>query len=296
MRLTRTLATLAGVLLLALSANAAEPEDSDALKISALEALMVAPAERAFPIVKRVLEGDHSNEVKTRALFVLSQIRGAEAEAMLLGLAVDNASPLQLDAIRMVGIGGDDDSLARLAAIYRNGNESVRESVLGAYLIAREVDQVLTIAQNASDESEFDRAVQTLAAMNATEALRQLGDRAGKSDGLLRAYAMSGDLDSLVRIVDETTDTQQRVRAIRHMGLVGHERAGARLVEIYRNGDAEVRDAALHGLLVNGYDAGLLQLYRESTDTAEKRRLLRTLVNMNSDLALDIIDATLEGQ
>jgi len=38
-----------------------------------------------------------------------------------------------------------------------------------------------------------------------------------------------------------------------------------------------------------------LQLYRSSTSTAEKRELLETLVMMDSDQVMDIIDETLAG-
>ena len=42
--------------------------DRDELKITALEALMSAPPERALPAVRKVLEGDSSDEVKESAL------------------------------------------------------------------------------------------------------------------------------------------------------------------------------------------------------------------------------------
>ena len=61
-----------------LFANTSIAQDSAAeaeqLKIAALEALMSAPADRALPLVAKVLASDNSDEIKSRALFVLSQI------------------------------------------------------------------------------------------------------------------------------------------------------------------------------------------------------------------------------
>ena len=47
--------------------------------------------------------------------------------------------------------------------------------------------------------------------------------------------------------------------------------------------------------MISGADEHVLELFRASNDTQEKRRLLRTLLSMNSDLALELIDSTLEG-
>ena len=63
--------------------------DAEALKIAALEGLMAASPERALPVVRRVLQGNHSDEVKTRALFVLGQIDSPESHEVLLGFARD---------------------------------------------------------------------------------------------------------------------------------------------------------------------------------------------------------------
>ena len=41
-----------------------------------------------MPLVKKVLAGDNSDEVKERALFILSQIDTAEAHSMLLQLVI----------------------------------------------------------------------------------------------------------------------------------------------------------------------------------------------------------------
>jgi hypothetical protein len=48
-------------------------------------------------------------------------------------------------------------------------------------------------------------------------------------------------------------------------------------------------------MLISDYDDGVLQLFRDSQDANEKRELLRTLVNMDSDAVMEIIDSTFDG-
>ncbi|HEX2139077.1 MAG TPA: hypothetical protein VHG33_05135, partial [Woeseiaceae bacterium] len=63
--------------------SAATSEESEQLKIAAVEALMSAPPERALSILTRVLEGEGSDELKERALFVVSQIDLPQAQELL---------------------------------------------------------------------------------------------------------------------------------------------------------------------------------------------------------------------
>ena len=48
-------------------------------------------------------------------------------------------------------------------------------------------------------------------------------------------------------------------------------------------------------MLISGYDDGVLELYKESTDAREKRDLLQMLAIMDSDAMMEVIDAALEG-
>ena len=106
-------------LLLAFSAQAlAQSDDNEELKIAALEALISAPPERAMPLAARVLEGDHSDEVKERALFILSQIDHPDAHEILMSTATGASGELRAEAIRMIGIGGNPDALASLSSLY----------------------------------------------------------------------------------------------------------------------------------------------------------------------------------
>lgn len=113
----------------------------------------------------------------------------------------------------------------------------------------------------------------------------------------MEAYAISGDLQSLRKIVDSNAEPRLRAEAVQKIGIIGGDAARGALREIYsRSADREIKDAALQGMLIAGDEQGVLTLYQGATTTDEKRRLLRTLTMMDGDAALKAIDAALEDK
>ena len=296
----KTLFALVAATCIALAPQAsAQTDDAEELKLVALEALISAPPERALPLALKALQGDHSDEVKSRALFVLSQIELPEAQEIVIETARQGSGETQVEAIRMVGIVGDVDGLSQLVEVYDAGDEDVREAVLHAYVIADDKDAVYDLAvrvSNSGNEEDFESAVEILGVMDAREHLRKLRESTGISESLIEAYAISGDADSLRELALDDSDTELQTQAIEALGIVGGSEVNAILVDIYRGSDSEdVREAALDGMLISGHDAGVLELYRSSQDPAEKRELLEFLVMMGSDEVWDIIDSALDG-
>ncbi len=300
MHLLRILALIAMFALAAAGAVAQtagnSADDTEQLRMAALEALISAPPEKALPIAAKVLRGNYSDTLKSRALFVLSQIELPEAQQMLLDTAKTGTGSLRTEAIRMIGIGGDTTALAGLKDIYAGGDNDIREAVLDAYLIADDADAVYQIAVAASDDEEFEAAVSILGAMNARDELHRLRDKLGSSESLIDAYSVAGDFESLRELAVDNKDPEMQIQAIHGLGVAGGDKANATLLEIYKSAASpDVREAALEGMLISDYDEGVLQLFRESQDTDEKRRLLQTLVNMDSDAVMEIIDSTFDG-
>jgi HEAT repeat protein len=266
----------------------------DELKLAAIEALITAPDDKALPLVAKVLEGNHSTEVKEAALFVLSQISAPEAQTTLLNFAREESGDLQLEAIRMIGIGGGE-SMADLKNIYDSGNSDAREAVLEAFMIAGDKDAVFEIAKIAEGD-DFEEAVEMLAVMGARDELRQLRSTKGTSEALIEACAISGDFECLRELAADDSDIELQTEAIESMGIVGGDEVNAALVAIYKDtSNEDVREAALDGLMISGDDAGLLELYRASDDASEKKELLQFLVMTGSDEVWSIIDSALDG-
>lgn len=285
------------MLLLATSVVAQDDKskDDEALKIAAVEALIAAPPERALPLARKVLDGNNSDNVKEKALFILSQIDAPEAQETLLSFAREANGPLQAEAIRMIGIGGNDQSLASLRPLYESGDSEVREAVLEALMIAGDKQTVFEIAMTAEGE-DFENAVDMLGVMGAKAELRELRGKKGAEEALIDAYAISGDFESLQQLALDDSNAEIQAEAIQAMGIVGGAEVGPTLVRIYRDASSEkIRDAALDGLMISDDDASVLELYRSATDSREKKELLERLVMMDSDEVWSLIDSALEG-
>jgi HEAT repeat protein len=293
--MNRTLYLLLICLLGASAAVSGAQDELGTLKIAALEALITAPPSRALPVVQRVLKSDDREDIKARALFVLSQIDLPEAHATLVAMAQNSTGALQIEAIRMIGVSGAPVAMASLAEIYTAGSEDVRGAVLKAYLIADDSQAVYRIAAAATDPQALERALHMLGAMGAVEEVRALGARVEMSETLAQAYAMTGDIESLRKMAFDAAKPEAQVFAIRGLGLTSAPAANAALLSIYREQQSDVvRHAALEGLMISGYDQGVLALYRETQDIAAKRELLQLLVMMDSDAVWDEIDRALD--
>lgn len=283
----------AGTGVMAQTDDAPATRDAQQLKLAAMEALISAPPERALPIVTKVLKGNGSDELKERALFILSQIDRPEAQELLLETARSGSDSLRHEAIRMMGISGETGSLSEL---YAGGDAETKEAVLEAWLIAGDEDAVYQAAANAEDPDEFEAAVEILGAMGATEQLRALRSRADMSESLIEAYAVTGDTESLRELAVDASNPERQAQAIRGLGVTGGEGVGEILIGIYGSTSSPaVKEAVMEGLLISGDDEAVLQLFRQSRDDDEKAELLETLVMMDSEAVWDIIDATLEN-
>jgi HEAT repeat protein len=291
--LTALLLAASGTLL----AQQRKPTEQEELALAAMEGLMAQSSERALPIIKKVLAGSQTTLVKQRALFVLSQIDAPQAQDILIQTSRSPDAALRREAIRSIGIGGHDKSLAALQEIYAAGDADVKEQVLQAWLIADRKEEVYQAALNAKSEDEAAEAIHILGAMGAVEELRKLGDRPNASRKLVNAYAISGDLASLRKIAESSAELSVRAEAVQQIGIIGDDAARGALRDIYsRSTHAEIKEAALQGLLIADDEQGVLALYKAATTADEKRALLRTLTMMDGDAALQAIDAALESK
>jgi hypothetical protein len=156
---------------------------------------------------------------------------------------------------------------------------------------------VYQAAVDAKSDADANEAIRILSVMGAKEELRKLGDLKRPGYDLAQAYAISGDVASLRKIVDGSGALEARSDAVRKLGIIHNDDARKALREIYGTTTSEeIRKSALQGMLINGDDEGVLAFYKNSKSSEEKRALLRTLSFMNGDAALQAIDAALEGK
>lgn len=272
----------------------------DDLADTALEGLMSAPPERALPILQKLLASQRSIKLKKRALFVLSQLETDGALDVVLDTAKNAREPeLRREAIRMLGISGQQTAVERLSELYTASNSaSEKQSVIEAWLIAGRNDLVLKAARDESDPAVRRKAIETLGAMQASDELRQLFDAtkdAGNRRAIIQSLGVAGNTSALTSIAGNTTLPQnERVDAIHSLGVAGDHGGQAALVDLYAKADTPaLRDAVLQGLLIAGDSDAVTKLYKNARTTDEKKALLRILTAMDDDTAVDLIEQEL---
>ena len=274
--------------------------DNDELAEIAVTGLMQAPPERAIPILRKVLQGSHSIEIKKRALFVLSQLDEDAALAVLGEIATSSNDPeLRGEAIRMLGISGEDKAIERLRTIYASSkNSEEKRSIIQAWLIADKPGLVMQSARTETDEELRKAAIQALGAMDATKELRELfGSEKSVENrkSILQSLGVAGDTKSLNEIAASNEPEEIRIQAIEALGIADDESAGENLVRIYTTASSpQIREAALHGMLISDDSESMLKLYKQAKNKEEKQALLRMLTLTDSDATLDLIESELD--
>ena len=121
----------------------------------ALRGMMDSDPEQAYPIIEKMLAGPNSPKVKDRALFVLSQGRGARARDIIANVAKGNANPdLQLRAIKYLGIMSGADNRQVLADVYKSSPDvSVKRAILRSFMVAGDRERLLAVAKTESRPS-----------------------------------------------------------------------------------------------------------------------------------------------
>ena len=272
--------------------------DDEELADIAVEGLMNAPPERALPLLKKVLQSNHSTKVKKRALFVLSQL-GTDAALDVVIDVAKNSPDLELraEAIRMLGVSGEDRAIERLREIYATSKDAhEKKQIIEAWLVADRKDLVLASARNEPDASVRAKAIETLGALDASDELKQLFDVTQDADNrhaIVQALGVAGNEEALAAIAaDAKLPENLRTEAMQSLGVAG---AGEKLVRLYGQANTPaLKEAALQGLLVADDADAVLQLYRQAKNVEEKKALLRTLANMSDEGALKAIEGELD--
>ena len=281
------------------SAAKADADTSDEeLADIAVEGLMNAPPERALPLLKKVLQSQHSQKTKKRALCVLSQLGTDAALDVVIDTAKTSPDPeLRAEAIRMLGVSGEDRAINRLREIYAASKDAhEKRQIIEAWLVADRKDLVLASAKTEPDPTVRKKAIETLGAMDGSDELKQLFDVTQDPDNrreIVQALGVAGNTGALTAIAGEAKLPEDlRVQALQSLGVAG---ADDELVRLYTQANTpKLRDAALQGLLVAGDSDGVLQLYKQAKTSEEKKALLRTLTTMDDDAAINAIEAELD--
>lgn len=260
-----------------------ESEEDEELKLLALNSLIDADPKTALPLLRKLLTGRSSPQMRERALFVLSQQQAPEARAMLREIATGGANPdLQRDAIRFLAMhAGRKDAGAELSAIYAQARDpEIRQAVLEGFMLAGQRAPLLELARKEADPGLRGIAVRQLGLMGAhaeLQALYRSETAIEVREEILQAFGIGGAIEPLAEAARSDPNPELRAVAIRSLGIAGR-RGGPLLEALYASERvAEVRTEVLRALMIQQNDTALIAIARAEKDAALKQEAVRAL-------------------
>lgn len=130
------------------------------LKILALNSLLHRDPAQAIPLLRSMLTGDQSSEVKRHALFVLSQSRSPEAESTMRDLLLGKMGPeLQRSAIQASGVYEGRRLNETLVEVYKSTNDpKIKQAVISAFFVSGDDAHLVDLA-HAEKNMELKRTI-----------------------------------------------------------------------------------------------------------------------------------------
>ncbi len=268
-----------------------ESQSDEELKLMAIQGLQHSDPERAIPLLESILQGTASPKLKGRAPFVLAQSNSPRARTVLANVAKGNSLPdLQERAIQYLGVHGGRENRALLSEIYAASNDvGIKRRVLRAFMVAGEKDRVMAAATSEQVPELRAEAVQQLGVMGAHAELAQLYQKETSIDvkkRILQAMFVGGDATRLIELARTETNPELRRTAVRNLGLIGSQRTGTALIDIYtKDTDAGIKRAVIQALFIQNNGESLVALARKENDPAMKREMVQKLSLMSGNKA-----------
>ncbi len=250
------------------------------LQVMAVNKLMQSDPGAALPVVEQVLSSNDSDQIKEQALFVLTQNQSPQAGKLLAHIAGGNGNPaLQMQAIRLMGMLGNDESRKSLASLYSLSSDArVKQAILQSATLSGSSDLLIHAAKTELNPQLRRDAIQQLAIAGDGAQLWNLYDSTQSRDdrkAILESMALRGEYARLIKIAQSDPNAELRASAIQSMGVVGKPGQSALLVSIFeKDKDAKVRDAVLNALLLEQDGPSLVALARQEKDPQVKQRIV----------------------
>ena len=263
------------------------------LKLLALQGLMNSDPAKAVPQLEKVLSGNSSPTVKSKALFVLAQSGTPQASEILGKVALGQTNPeLQRKAVEYLGIFGGDRSEQTLADVYNSTtDESIKRAVLKSYMISGNKQNLFNAAKNEKNEELKREAIKQLGLVGGESELEQLYGAASSTEvrrEILQAFFLAGDSKRLVEAAKSEKNPELRRAAIKNLGLVGGKDASAALESIYdQETDRSLKEEVLNAYFLEGNSTALVAIARREKDAVLRKKAVEKLSLIGDKAATD---------
>ncbi len=284
----------------------ADEDKAEDIRLYALNALMHVDAERAVPLLERMIRSDEPAKIRQRALFVLLQAHGDEAFELIADVARDDSEPeMRTYALRHLGMFGGERAAALMDEIYRQSDDTeVKQAIIAGYMMNGGTKKLYEIAKSEPVQELRVVAIRHLAMSGGADELWELYESESSVEArkaILGAVFMTGDSSRLLQVAQTESDIELRRAAIRGLGMVRHRGEGSggdlamALLDLYRtNDDVELREAVLNALWMRGEARPLIGLYEETDDPDLRRRIVQALSMVNDEEAVAFLIRIIE--
>lgn len=273
-----------------------EAQQDEDLKLLAIQGLQHSSPEQAIPLLEKILGSSNSPRVKERALYVLALSNSPRAQEILLGIAKGGGNPdMQRKAIDYLATNSRRGGASSLEEIYNASSDiEVRRRVLRAYMTSGDRARLLALARNEKNEELRVAAIRYLGSSGGSAelvALYETEPSPAVRTQIVRSLGMTGAGDRLQQVIRTEKDPEVRVQAIRAFMMVGREKTGTALRDMYATeSTAEGKRAIVQALHAQNDAEGLVALARAENDPKQKEYIVRRLSTMTkSKVALDYL-------
>jgi hypothetical protein len=125
----------------------------DDLKILAAGALLNQDPVKAVPLLRGILTGNQSMDMKRHVLLMLAQSKSPEAEAVLKDAVLGKLDPaLQSEAVQSIAIYEGKRANDTLVEVYRTSSDvKVKRSVVNSIFITKDAQKLVDLARGEKD-------------------------------------------------------------------------------------------------------------------------------------------------
>jgi hypothetical protein len=260
----------------------------DDLKVQALNGLMQADPERAFPLTENLLKGAHSPKLKKNALYVLAQSSSPRAQQLLEQVARGSANPdLQLRAISYMGERRKANGAQVLSEIYAASNDvNVKHAILDSFANNRDKDHLLQAAKSETSQELRVIAIHNLGSFDGQPELWQIYQTETSPEvkiQILQSMYQNGNTEKLAEVVKTEKDVNVRRAAIQVLGSHRVASISDALVAIYNaESDPQIKRSILDSLNSQRNAKALVEMARAEKDPKMKLAIIDRLSNMAS--------------
>ena len=239
---------------------------------------------------------DSMDSVYGRTAILESYMIKPHKERLLDVARNETIEELRMAAIEFLGAIGAVNELEDLYDV--SSSPEFQIHLLEAYMIAGRREPVLKIARGNGSAEVRRTALEFLGMMGETDTLKELYRSEADPElraAMLESLAISGDHAFLREVIREEKDPEIRAEAIRALGY-NDGGDSDELLSIYRTDkNAQVREAAIESLAMQGDVEALIELARAEKDPAAKKTIIEMLAAMGSEKAVDYLMELIDG-